>query len=225
MREVFDRMLETPQGRRTAWRDMLLNDHGLIRAVYPNRHRLGSHGWRAAQPSPKDVRFFAEQGVKTIISLRGGRQFGSLPLEMEACADAGVTFIVQRLFSRSLLPREELQEFIEVMRRVEKPVMYHCKSGADRAGFASALHMHLIEGVPVEEARGQLSLRYLHVKAAKTGVLDYFFEAFLDAKGTSDLTLEDWIATEYDHKALQADFASRGNGGLGWLVERVLGRE
>jgi protein tyrosine/serine phosphatase len=224
MQEVFDRMLETPEGRRTAERDMFWNDHGFVRAIYPNIHRLGTTGWRSAQPSPKVVRFFASKGVKTIISLRGGRQFGSLPLQMEACQAAGIKFTVQRLFSRALLPREELQEFINVMKAAEGPVLYHCKSGADRAGFASALHMHLVEGEPIARARKQLSLRYLHVKAAKTGVLDYFFDVFEDRQKAGSISLEDWIATEYDNKKIQAAYAERPQA-LGWLVERVLGRE
>lgn len=224
MQAALDNVLETPEGRKAAWRDMIWNDHGFVRAIYPNIHRLGEKGWRAAQPSPRVIAFFASQGVKTIISLRGGRQFGSLPLQMEACEKAGITFQVQRLFSRALLSREELQEFIAVMKAAEHPVVYHCKSGADRAGFASVLHMHLIEGQPIELAQSQLSLRYLHLKAAKTGVLDYFFDAYRARLAKGDISLEDWIAQEYDHKALMAAYQNRSQK-LGWLVERILRRE
>ena len=225
MAEVLGTMLDTPEGRKWAGRDMIWKDHGFVRAIYPNRHRLGRNAWRAAQPSPGQVAFYARQGVKTIISLRGGRQFGSLPLEMEACETAGITFMVQRLFSRSLPHREELQEFIAVIRAAEAPVLYHCKSGADRAGFASAIHLHLIDGVPVEEAKEQLALRYLHVRQAKTGILDYFFDAFLAWRGNSDRSLEEWIATDYDPGTLRDAFEAKRGQTWAWLVDQILRRE
>ena len=32
--------------------DMLLLDHGFVRIVYPNRHRISKSAWRSAQPLP-----------------------------------------------------------------------------------------------------------------------------------------------------------------------------
>jgi len=42
---------------------------------------------------------------------------------------------------------------------LEYPILMHCKSGADRVGLMSALYLHTRHGVPISEARRQLSLR------------------------------------------------------------------
>ena len=43
------------------------------------------------------------------------------------------------------------------------------------------LYLILMEGRPVEEAMRQLTWRFGHIRAGKTGVLDAFFEAYLEA--------------------------------------------
>jgi hypothetical protein len=61
-------------------------------------------------------------------------------------------------------------------------------AGADRAGTMSVFYLYQIEGVPLEEARKQLSLKYLHVSAAKTSILDFFWAewAKIEATGRID---------------------------------------
>jgi hypothetical protein len=87
-------MLATADGRRAVERDMKWSDHGFIRNWYPNRHQIGAQAWRSAQPNPDQIKWFADQGGKTVISLRGGMSFGSLPLEVEACDAHGLNFII-----------------------------------------------------------------------------------------------------------------------------------
>ncbi|MEM9049087.1 MAG: sulfur transferase domain-containing protein [Pseudomonadota bacterium] len=208
-------------GRLGAWANMLIADHGIFRLIYANYHWLSPRAARSAQPSPGLIRRFAGAGGRSVISLRGGLMFGSLPLEMEACAAAGLTFRRITARSRQLPSRTEFAEIVATMRTAEPPVLYHCKSGADRVGFVSVLHMHLIEGQPLREAIGQLSLRYGHIKAAKTGILDHFFETYLhEADGDS---LEHWVATRYDPTRVAKSF--RPGFGAGLLVDGLLRRE
>jgi hypothetical protein len=124
--------------------------------------------------------------------------------------------------SRSLPTRDDLVRAARLFETLERPVLFHCKSGADRAGFVAALWLALAEGVPVARARRQLSLRYGHVRQGKTGVLDAFFDAYeADTGGATPLL--DWIRESYDRDALMAGFRARGWGNL--LVDRVLARE
>jgi protein tyrosine/serine phosphatase len=209
-----------------AWLNMLFVDHGALRAIYLNRHPVGGSAYRAAQPLPGQIAHAARAlGVRTVISLRGGVIFGSLPLEKEACARAGIAFDTFVLRSRALPTRDELHALIALAQRVETPVLFHCKSGADRAGFMAALWLVLVEGRSVAEARGQLSLRYGHLKAGPTGILDVFFDraAEAEARGVPFLT---WIDTEYDRDALTASYEAADHGGVAtWLVDRLLRRE
>ena len=54
----------------------------------------------------------------------------------------------------------------------------HCKSGADRAGFAAALYLLLQRRRPAEEAQEQLSWRYLHLRAGATGILHFLIDRY-----------------------------------------------
>lgn len=53
---------------------MILADHGVFRLAYLNRHRVTPKLWRSAQPAPHQIAWFASQGVRTIINLRGDRK-------------------------------------------------------------------------------------------------------------------------------------------------------
>ena len=86
----------------------------------------------------------------------------------------------------------------------------------------SALYMLLVKQVPAAEAMSQLSFKYLHVKQAKTGLLDAFLAAYIpyEAQG---MAFFDWVEDVYDPDALQQNFMAKG-----WanrLVDDVLKRE
>ena len=69
-------------------------------------------------------------------------------------------------------PVEAIHEARKLFNELEYPILFHCKSGADRAGLMGALFMYMKEGKPIEEALKQLSLK-LALKKSETGVLDY----------------------------------------------------
>ncbi|GMG82969.1 tyrosine-protein phosphatase [Paralimibaculum aggregatum] len=218
----WNRPLETRWDRLRAWVNMIFVDHGFFRYLYLNLHRVGERAWRSAQPAPHQIRAFARRGGRSVVSLRGGQFFGSLPLERETCAEEGLAFHNFVLRSRSLPDREELAAAQRLFESLEYPVLFHCKSGADRAGFMSALYLALAEGRPVAEAKAQLSLRFGHVRQGKTGVLDAFFDAYERETG-GRVPLAEWIETGYDREAVirghrTARWAS-------WLTDVVLRRE
>lgn len=207
---------------------MFFVDHGFFRYFYLNRHRVGEQAWRSAQPAPHHIRQMAREGVRTVVNLRGGREFGSYPLEREACEAAGLEFEEVVLRSREPPTVETLEEVAALFDRIAYPALFHCKSGADRAGLMSALYLLLKEGRPVEEALGQLALRYGHIRQGKTGVLDHFIERFAEAQAAAraegrDLKLLEWAREDYDPVALRQEF--RENGWASFLVDKVLRRE
>lgn len=224
----FSGALTTPGRRLSAWLDMVFVDHGFFRYVYLNRHKLSDRAYRSAQPAPHHIRAAAKDGVRTIISLRGGRELGSYPLEVEACRRHGLAFEELTLRSRAAPTVDAIEGAAALFERVEYPVLFHCKSGADRAGLMSALYMLLVEGADAETAGRQLSLRYGHIKQGKTGVLDAFIAAFAAAERAAaargeQLDFLTWVRTDYDPAALMASFQSARWGSF--LVDKVLRRE
>ncbi|MEM7191154.1 MAG: protein tyrosine phosphatase, partial [Pseudomonadota bacterium] len=97
------------------------------------------------------------------------------------------------------------------------------KSGADRAGMASALYLILHEGRPVSEAREQLSIWYGHFRQGKTGILDALFDAYLADNPNDERPFMEWARTDYDPEAITTAFKSSGIGSF--ITERLLRRE
>jgi protein tyrosine/serine phosphatase len=207
-----------------AWLDMMLVDHGLLRAIYWNLHPVAAGAWRAAQPSPRRLKQARSLGVRTVLNLRGRRDTcGSYILEREAAERLGLTLIDFPIRSRSPLDRVTVLAAVDLLESLEGPLLMHCKSGADRAGFMATLYRFLHEGVPLERAMDQLSLRYLHLKHAKTGIIDFFFERFQAETDGSQAAFRPWVETRYDPAALKAAFRETWLAGL--IVDRILRRE
>jgi protein tyrosine/serine phosphatase len=99
----------------------------------------------------------------------------------------------------------------------------HCKSGADRAGFAAALYLLLQRGATAEEARRQLSWRYLHLRGAATGVLHFMLERYQQDSAAEPMSFRTWVERRYDPAALMAAYKS--SRGSSFIVDRVLRRE
>jgi len=217
--ERWSRPLVTRGDRLRAWIDMLFADNGIMRLVVPNLHRVADGVWRSGQPTPGRLRAFARRGGRSVVSLRGGRGFGSLPLEVQACRDAGLIFHNLPLRARTLPSRDDIRAAARLFATVERPVLLHCQSGADRAGFAAALWLMLVEGRPVAEARRQLALGYGHIRSGQSGVLNAFFHAYARDTATSPMPLAEWAETRYDPGAVAAAFNATRTG------TRMFGRD
>jgi protein tyrosine/serine phosphatase len=205
--------------------DMWLVDHGFIRDIYFNAHRITPTVWRSAQPAPHHLRWAQRRGVRTILNLRGRRDTcGSYILEREACRDLGLTLVDFPIRSRGPLDRETLHAAGRLFGDIEYPMLMHCKSGADRAGLMATLYLFLHEGVPLRDAmKSQLSLAYGHWKQAKTGIIDFFFNSYLAAAEQSPISFFDWVDTAYDRDALETQFHENWLAGI--LVNFILRRE
>ena len=219
----WDKPLDSIGKRLHAWWDLLAVDHGVIRLIYLNQHKVTGKLWRSAQPAPPDIARLAKAGVKTIVNLRGGREQGAWPLQREACQRHGIALREITLRSRMAPDKDTLLQFPALLDGMAFPALVHCKSGADRAGLFSALFVLIHEGKPVAEARRQLSWRYGHVRMAKTGVLDAFLDAYEREGGAKGIAFFDWVRDVYDPDAVEAGFREGYWSSL--LVDRVMRRE
>lgn len=215
--------LATDDGRRRAWNDLLWSDHGFLRVRFRNRWQISPEMARANQPLPRHLEDEKARGTRTVLNLRGESDTGYYALEREACDRLGLELVDFRFRSRDVPSPEDVLDWKALLDRIEYPAMMHCKSGADRAGIAATLYMIFRQGQSVEQAMRQLSLRYLHVKAGKTGVLDFYFAEYLRARAETGIGFEDWVRAGYDPKEIRARFNTSAAGRF--LVDRVLRRE
>ena len=163
-----------------AYLNMLFVDHGIFRIAYPNLHRLGHQAWRSSQPAPHHIRALAGRGTRTVLNLRGERDCGSYFLERAACQRYGVELVNFHIRARRAPLPEEIKAAIALFDQMQYPMLMHCKSGADRTGLMSVLYLWLKEGVPLAEARRQQSLRFGYFRHGKAGILDLFFEHYVE---------------------------------------------
>ncbi|WP_332683015.1 fused DSP-PTPase phosphatase/NAD kinase-like protein [Bosea sp. (in: a-proteobacteria)] len=219
----WDRPLGGRLDRARAWANMLLADHGIFRLAYLNAHRVTPKLWRAAQPAPGDIAWFARQGVRTIVNLRGGREHGSWQLQREACERHGVALVDFVLRSRGAPDRDTILSAPRFFQGLALPALVHCKSGADRAGFFAALYLLVHEKRPLKEAQAELSFRYGHFRFAKTGILDAFFEAYGREGESRGIAFLDWVAHHYDPERLEREFKPGFLSSL--LADRLIRRE
>ena len=217
-----------PHDRRRALRELYLTDHGFLRTMFQNWRTVGPGMYRSNQPSPGQIARMARKGIKTILNLRGKSDAGYYHLEKEASEKHGIDLVDVRVRSRDAPEKATILALNDAFQTMRYPAVMHCKSGSDRAGMGAALYKILKENLTATEALEQLSLKYLHVKQGKTGMLDHFFETFIAwarAQGKPDdrETFLHWVNSVYDPAAVKADFMSSWWANV--LVDKILRRE
>jgi protein tyrosine phosphatase (PTP) superfamily phosphohydrolase (DUF442 family) len=133
--------------------------------------------YRSAQLDGDELKHYIRKfNIKSIINLRGKRagrswyqeellvskQFNCRHYDLSIPAD------------KSPSP-EQLKALRHLFENAPRPILLHCKAGADRAGLAAAVWKVVVDGEPKAMARKQLSLRFGHFPIGPTSALDDFF--------------------------------------------------
>lgn len=129
--------------------------------------------YRSAQLSPDELEeAIKEYGIKTVISLRGAPENSYwVPDQIRVLKENNVEFLPLSWTSHFFPEDEEFRKYIRALQSAERPILVHCRSGADRTGEASAIYAMEFLGVPKKQAiEEQLSYR------------NYHFETFHPAK-------------------------------------------
>ena len=223
MNSIFRGDVNTARGRALAWVDSLFIDHAVFRLVWSNLAAVEpGRLYRCNHPTPgRLIRLTREHGIKTLINLRGQAKNGSDALSREAARRLGLDFHDMALESRGAPQRDRIMRLHGIFQSMRGPALMHCKSGADRAGLAAGLFV-MFEGGTAAQALRQLSLRFGHIRQAKTGILDAFFMRYQrDAEGRKPFL--EWVQEDYDEAALRQDF--HANGLASFINDWVLAHE
>jgi protein tyrosine phosphatase (PTP) superfamily phosphohydrolase (DUF442 family) len=223
MDTIFRGGLDTKAGRRRAWVDSMLVDHGVFRLAWTNASAvLPGRLYRCNHPTPGRLTAMVRRwGIRSVLNLRGTTGNGSDALSRERARLLGLDVIDVPMSSSQSPPRDRLLALIAALQGMREPGLVHCKSGADRAGFAAAVFL-LLQGARVSEAKRQLSLRWGHFARSRTGVLDAVLRAYA-REGEGRSSFADWVRDGYDPEAIDAGFSASGLGTL--LHDRILHRE
>lgn len=102
--------------------------------------------------------------IRSVLNLRGAqRKKDWYQEEIAASQDLGLMHVDFPMKASEALSEGEVEKLVALMRTMPKPILVHCRQGADRTGLASALYLAALKGAGGAEAGGQLSLYFGHV--------------------------------------------------------------
>ncbi|MCK5931551.1 MAG: tyrosine-protein phosphatase [Fulvimarina manganoxydans] len=148
-----------------------------------NIHEVSPDLYRSGTLSTEKLRALIEEtGIKTVVNLRSGEGSDWLSAERGVLQDLHVDFIGLPLSATQIPSEEELRSLAYAMMEAPRPILVHCKAGADRSGLASAIYRYVVEGLDRDEAEAQLSFRYGHFPwfGSETRAMGLAFERFAD---------------------------------------------
>ena len=139
--------------------------------------------YRSAQLSDSDLQAYARQyGIKSVLNLRGAHPGeGWYDGEIDAVHQLSIAHYDYPLSAKRFVAAREVGELLDIIRQAPKPLLIHCRSGADRSGLLAALYRYAVDGASAQEADGQLSLLYGHFPylTSRSGAMDDSFWAYV----------------------------------------------
>lgn len=171
----------------------------------PNFHEVTpARLYRSAQLSGAELSSIARRfDIKTIINLRNACP--AEPWYQDETITARELGIEHHdlNFSAYLWPApQELRKLVAILESCPRPVLIHCRRGADRTGLATSLAWLYDQPEAADPTRSLLSWRFGHVSAGKVTVLDRVFTEYGDwlhqeCRHHSRDVLKHWINEVY----------------------------
>lgn len=196
-RDMIAHRVDTPKSRLASVLYTEFVDHAMLRHLWTNEKEIGAGVTRANHPTRARLKRFKRRGGKTVLSLRGAMHMAQNVLEVEDCRALGLEFISMSMTSGKLPEKETVLELIDVLETAERPILMHCKSGADRTGLAAGIYLLHFEGASPKEAARQLTWRHAHNRFSHKGQLKQFFEQYQPAY-EAGVPFIDWVKDGYD---------------------------
>jgi protein tyrosine/serine phosphatase len=141
--------------------------------------------YRSAQLSKNEIRSAArEYAIKSVLNLRGAHRGQSwYDDEIAAAGELDLAHFDYPLSSKRFVTSQQIEEVLDIVRKAPKPLLIHCKSGADRSGLVAALYRYSETGVSAAEADRELSLLYGHFPylTSRSGAMDDSFWAYVNS--------------------------------------------
>lgn len=135
--------------------------------------------------------------IKTVLNLRGESSDAEwYRSEVASCDARKIDHVDIALSAVRLPPPEELQKLFVVFDTAKRPLLLHCRGGADRSGLTSVIYKHVYDKMPLDQAiASQLTWRYGHIWFGQAHAMGDFFALY--QKDKSGLGLRDWITKKY----------------------------
>jgi protein tyrosine phosphatase (PTP) superfamily phosphohydrolase (DUF442 family) len=143
--------------------------------------------YRSAQLSGTEIKAAVRKyDIKSVLNLRGAHKGEAwYDDEMAASGALGLAHFDYPLSAKRFVTGQQITQILDIVRKAPKPLLVHCKSGADRSGLVAALYRYSETGASADQADQELSLLYGHFPylTSQSGAMDDSYWAFVH--GTS----------------------------------------
>ncbi len=198
---------------------IITEEHNFINLFWTNLSKVDDGVYRSAQLTPwKLKKIIKKYNLKTIINLRGNHKNYLYQKEKEICEKLGVNYHTISISSRNphKIRKEELEELIKLLQNGKKPLLFHCKAGADRSGFSAVLYHILNKKDKFKAIKKELRLKYGYLSFSKAGRIKKLFEIYDEKEDFLEWFLKNKEVIEKSYKSNKlADF----------LYDKILKRE
>lgn len=161
-----------------------------------NIHEVAPDLYRSAQLDGDTLQaLINDKNIRTIVNLRGAHPNERwYAMEHSIAEGNGIDYVPLSISSQSEPDMATMMRLATILRNAPKPILVHCRGGADRAGLASAIYQLVEGGRDVDEAARQLSVAYGHFPwlGSRSGAMDRAFQSFAlawNAKLKDDVAL------------------------------------
>ena len=198
---------------------IITEEHNFINLFWTNLAKVDEGVYRSAQLTPwKLKKLIKKLNLKTIINLRGNNKNYLYKKEKEICENLNVNYYTVSLSSRNphKIKKEELEKLIYLLKNAEKPLLFHCKAGADRTGFVAVLY-HILNGNDKNKAiKKELRFKYAYLSFTKAGRIKKLFQLYDEKKDFLEWFLK-------NREKIEQSYTSNKIGDF--IYDRVLKRE
>lgn len=161
---------------------------------------IPSQVYRSAQLSPQKLDdFIKRHHIRSIVNLRGAWEEDVFYRdEIRVSKQDHVKHYDLHLESLELPTLEQLRQLVLILQTAPRPLLIHCKNGADRTGLASAIVLTLQNKLSRDEIDKQYSWRYLVISSESVGKLIFDkYNIWLDKQHllTSKENFMRWLAS------------------------------
>ncbi len=137
-----------------------------------------SEAYRSAQLDRDELEYYIKKyNIKSILSLRGDNPNADwYREEIKTCMDNHVAYYSVALSAEHEPSERAVRQITEIFGSIPRPVLIHCKQGADRTSLVAAMWKVIVDKEPKSEAKKQLSPMFFHFPIGRTASLDRFFK-------------------------------------------------
>jgi len=147
--------------------------------LYGNFHKVDKDVYRSAQLFSFNYPYYVgKHKIRSVLNLRGDSQKKWYKDEMKIVKEYNITHYDFHIGDRRLASMQEMDKIVQIIKDAPKPLLIHCKAGADRTSLASALYLYALKHE--DDPEREISILYGHFPwlGSKTVAMDKSFEKY-----------------------------------------------